>query len=132
MRSDRAPEDPAGTGLSGAELMSSADRLLRGVGPGAADLWPRAAAFLLRAALEQALNELWARVEPRLLEAPRHAQLLVLPHRLDDVRAARAAFVWAALSNACHHHTYELAPTAAELRRWHTEVAELVSALEAA
>lgn len=132
MRREQAAGALSGTGPSAAALLVSADNLLRDVRPGTADMWPRAVAFLLRAALEQAMNELWTRVEPRLLDAPRHAQLLVLPQRLDDVRAARAAFVWAALSNACHHHIYELAPTPAELRRWHADVAELIAAMESA
>jgi hypothetical protein len=29
--------------------------------------------------------------------------------------AARAEYAWAQLSRACHHHPYELVPTAAEL-----------------
>ncbi|WP_088948742.1 hypothetical protein [Micromonospora zamorensis] len=44
--------------------------------------------------------------------------------------ARRVAFAWATLSAATHHHCYELAPTAAELRRLHTEVSTLLEQLE--
>jgi len=40
-----------------------------------------------------------------------------------------AAAAWTALSRACHHHAYELAPTAAELRTWHTTVLGIRTAL---
>jgi hypothetical protein len=32
--------------------------------------------------------------------------------------AGNVAFTWGALSSACHHHVYELAPTAQELFLW--------------
>jgi hypothetical protein len=38
------------------------------------------------------------------------------------------AYVYAALSEACHYHAYELAPTAAELTRWITAVDRLLTA----
>jgi hypothetical protein len=41
-------------------------------------------------------------------------QLLALPFYVDDP----AHQTWAALSNACHHHAYDLSPTAVELRDW--------------
>ncbi|PWU48050.1 hypothetical protein DLJ46_12935 [Micromonospora globispora] len=44
--------------------------------------------------------------------------------------ARRVAFTWATLSAAAHHHCYELAPTAAELRRLHTEVSVLLTQLD--
>ena len=42
-----------------------------------------------------------------------------------DVRAA-----WSSLSRACHHHHYELAPTAAELEGWIQQTEHLLAALE--
>jgi hypothetical protein len=42
--------------------------------------------------------------------------------------AARAGHAWSALSRACHHHPYELAPTAAELQGWLAVVDALVQA----
>jgi hypothetical protein len=35
------------------------------------------------------------------------------------------------LPGAAHHHAYELAPTAAELRTWHSEVTQLAALLHA-
>jgi hypothetical protein len=43
--------------------------------------------------------------------------------------ATRAAYLSAALSRACHYHSYELAPTAAELTSWLNETADLVALL---
>jgi hypothetical protein len=39
--------------------------------------------------------------------------------------AGSVAFTWGALSNACHHHVYELAPTAQELSLWADTVERL-------
>jgi hypothetical protein len=36
----------------------------------------------------------------------------------DKKLAHSIAYTWAALSNACHHHVYQLAPSASELRMW--------------
>ncbi|MGK5671724.1 hypothetical protein ACSNOB_02610 [Micromonospora sp. URMC 106] len=44
--------------------------------------------------------------------------------------ARRVAFAWATLSAVAHHHCYELAPTAAELRRLHSEVSVLLARLD--
>lgn len=57
-------------------------------------------------------------------------QLLLLPQyarasseAADAASLAREA--WLGLAGAAHHHVYELAPTAQELRRWHTAVNRL-------
>jgi hypothetical protein len=57
------------------------------------------------------------------------SQLICLPFYIEPDTAARAAHTWAALSNACHYHRYELAPTAAELTSWIDDVTELVKQL---
>ena len=41
----------------------------------------------------------------------------------DAVSLAREA--WLGLAGAAHHHAYELAPNASELRGWHTSVSQL-------
>ena len=114
------------------ELLSQADLLLRDGGPGVRGWWPRTAAFLIRAALELELRAFWGCTEPGTEEASMRAQLLVLvttsppgPEAARDVAAA-----WHALSRACHHHPYELAPTVAELRAWHTTVSGLSAVLQ--
>jgi hypothetical protein len=59
-------------------------------------------------------------------------QLIFLRTYLSDADlAARAGHAWSALSRACHHHAYELAPTAVELQSWFALVRELVRASRA-
>ena len=60
------------------------------------------------------------------------SQMLCLTAYLGQDAASRAAYLSAALSRACHYHSYELAPTAAELTGWLDETAELVALLQAA
>lgn len=65
--------------------------------------------------------------------ASRATQLACLEQFLRDtelVRGVRTA--WAALSRACHHHPYELAPTAPELEHWLDAVDDLINRLGAA
>ena len=77
-------------------------------------MWPKAAAFLACQALEEALADLWASTYPGMEESSWSTQLACLgevlsdPSLIADVRSA-----WASLSRACHHHQYELDPTAA-------------------
>jgi hypothetical protein len=81
-----------------------------------AGLWPRAAALIARRALEETLDVLWRRRARGLERASARAQLACLPNFLrDDELAADVTFAWSALSDACHHHDYELTPTWAEL-----------------
>jgi hypothetical protein len=102
-----------------AELLDAARTIVRQPRPGSAGLWSRAAALLGRQALEAGLDELWARTRPGIQRASTRCQLLCLPAFLPDHRlAGRAAHAWAALTRACHHHPYELPPTADELERW--------------
>ena len=54
------------------------------------------------------------------------SQLACLPTYLDGATAHQIAYVWAALSEACHYHAYELAPTAAELTGWIDAVDQLI------
>lgn len=107
------------------DLLDAADELVTTVVAGTRGMWPRSAAFLIRLALEQSLDELWGAVQPGLAECSMRAQLLCLPLYVGEVSARRAGAAWSELSRACHYHTYELAPTAVELRHWHDEVAEI-------
>jgi hypothetical protein len=80
-------------------------------------LWPRATAVLARQALERALTEVLSAKVEGIQRAPVRAQLLCLRIFLDDTATAHEVnLAWWALSRACHHLSYELAPTAAELR----------------
>lgn len=109
------------------ELLAEADRLLASVVPGTRGRWPRACAWLIRLALEEGLDEYWSRVLPQAVNCGVRPQLLMLPQYADASTAAQAAEAWYGLARATHHHAYDLAPTAAELRRWH-ELARTVTA----
>lgn len=99
-------------------LVAMAEELLRH-DPATAGAWPRAVPVLLRQSLEESLDALWRRWAPGMEEAPRRAQLAALPEYLNDRKLAEdVAYVWWALSRACHAHPYELGPTAGELNGW--------------
>jgi hypothetical protein len=104
-------------------LLGEADRLL--AGPAEAGCWPRACALLIRLALQGVLRRYWARVLPSAARVSMRAQLLLLPRYAGQDAARQASEAWHGLSRAAHHHAYELAPTAAELRGWLTLVTQL-------
>ncbi|KQC36996.1 hypothetical protein [Frankia sp. ACN1ag] len=108
-----------------------ADSLLRERPDEIAGLWPRACAWLLRLALESAVDDLWARERPAVAQTPMRAQLLSLRYlrALGPEPLAIAEYLWESLSRAVHHHPYELSPTATELRRWHQDVHALALTL---
>jgi hypothetical protein len=118
--------------MSPEELLAAADRLLRTVVPGTRGRWPRACAWLTRLAFEKALDEYWARTLPQGADCSMRAQLLLLPSYADASTVDAARDAWFSLAPATHHHAYDLAPTAAELRRWHDLVSTVVAALNAA
>ncbi len=90
--------------------------------------WARAAAFLTRTALEDAVATLWSGPLTSLRATSTSSQLLCLPTYLgDDDLARRVHATWAQLSTACHAHAYELPPTVGELRRWIDVVDRLVA-----
>ena len=104
-----------------------ADGLLRRADPATAGLWPRASALLALQALEASLLRLWERRTLDLQGCSMRTQLICLRSYLEDAKlAARTGHAWSALSRACHHHPYELAPTAGELQSWFSVVSELV------
>jgi hypothetical protein len=122
------------TAAAPAELLAVARKLLVRSGSGgdlAAGVWPRSAAVLARQALEQSLTSLWQQRGLELAGASARAQLLCLEEYLGDPSvAADARFAWWALSRACHHHPYELAPTVAEIEGWVGSVERVVEAIE--
>ena len=120
----KADADPRG-------LLETADSLLGRAEPATAGLWPRASAILGLDALEGSLQRLWTHRGLDLQGCTMRTQLICLRRYLDDgVLAARAGHAWSALSSACHHHPYELAPTAAELGSWLPVVGELVERVD--
>jgi hypothetical protein len=109
------------------QLLALADDLLRRTDPTTAGLWPRASALLALQALELSVLRLWQRRALDLQGCSMRTQLICLRSYLEDARlAARASHAWSALSRACHHRSYELGPTAGELRSWFAVVGDLV------
>ncbi len=114
------------------DLLGMADGLLSRADPATAGLWPRASAILALQALEASLRGLWQRRSLALQGCSMRAQLICLPTYLGDAGlAARTSHAWSALDRACHHHAYELAPTAGELRAWFSVVEELTESVSA-
>lgn len=101
------------------EVLQLARDLLTRTDPSTAGLWPRAAALLIRQALEEAVDAYWTARQLPLDSLPTQAQLVCLRMMTPDgTPAAQLHEAWGSLSRACHHHPYELAPTAAELAAW--------------
>lgn len=115
-----------------ASLLRHARRLIAGPG-GPAGVWPRAAALLSRQALEEGLDRLWENDRPGMADTSRRTQMLCLGQVIEDeALAADVRAAWSSLSRACHHHHYELAPTAAELEGWIQQTEHLLASLEPA
>lgn len=91
--------------------------------------WPRASAILGRQALEVALDQFWARAAPGVEGAPRRAQMICLSEYSDAELARRVRYAWHGLSNACHHHAYDLPPIEPELSGWLDDVEALIHAV---
>jgi hypothetical protein len=95
--------------------------------------WARAVALLTRQALEDALDDLWCARNLVMDRVSTRAQLLCLAAYLkDDDLTSEVRHAWGTLSRACHHHPYELAPTATELRLWINTTKHLVERVSAA
>lgn len=105
-------------GPSPSELLAAADYLLSEASDASAGRWPRAVAILCRQALEGSLYDFWRAKAPGVEGASERAQLLCVRNYVSSGLAARSEHTWTALSRACHHHAYELAPTASELAGW--------------
>jgi hypothetical protein len=113
------------------DLLEMADGLLHRADPDTAGLWPRASALLALQALESSVSLLWRRHTLEFHRCSMRAQLICLRSYLEDAPlAARTGHAWSALSRACHHHPYELAPTAGELQSWFLVVRELIRKVE--
>ncbi len=108
-------------------LLANARALVQRYDPATVGMWPRATALLTRQALELAIDEVWRRDAPGVERCSMRAQLICLPAYVKDSSFARdVAYAWSGLSRACHHHVYELPPTATELAGWIETVERLV------
>ena len=115
------------------ELADAAERVLVDPSDALFGCWARASALLARQSLETAMDQLWRTRAPLVMQCSTTAQLLVLPSYLRDQEAARdAGYAWSALSRACHHHAYELPPTASELRSLIGLTRRVAAAIDAA
>jgi hypothetical protein len=114
------------------DLLAAARELIVRPDGATAGVWPRTSALLARQALEQSVDSWWATLPETsgLERANMRSQMICLPAYLDEALAHQIAYTWAALSNACHYHPYELAPTSAELSSWIQDVARLVALIE--
>lgn len=109
MKPSAPPPDPS-------ELLALSRGLLSRTDPEIAGLWPRASALLARQALESALDRYWTARGIALDACSTLPQLICLTRYLEDGDlAGQVRHTWNALSDACHHHAYDLAPTAEEL-----------------
>lgn len=114
------------------KLLSAARVAVTNPDAGLDDAWPRAAALLTRQALEEAIA---ARLVDRIPEVDglsMRVKLACLGELADPADAHEAAWLWARLSTACHHHPYDLAPTGAELSEWIDRTAAFTAAPGAA
>ena len=114
------------------QLLDAAANLLVQPTPSMRRCWQRGCACLTRIALEQGLRRYWDRVAPSVAGCPMRHQLIALPTFAGTEAASTARTAWYGLSRAMHHHTYELAPTVAELHGWHQDVTSLLPHLEQA
>jgi len=109
------------------ELLAAAQRLLDRPDAKTAGIWPRAAALLAR----QALDAYWRSKGLKLATLGTKPQLICLQaYFADRSLAGRASHAWSALTQACHHHPYELPPSHGELSRWLASVGEAWTAME--
>lgn len=54
------------------------------------------------------------------------SRLIAMRFFVDRATAELAAAAWWGLSNACHHHAYELTPTTSEIRHLVGQVARVI------
>ncbi|GAA1554621.1 hypothetical protein GCM10009789_05050 [Kribbella sancticallisti] len=88
----------------------------------------KVAAFLIRQALEAEVDAYCEYLVRSMPYPVRMRSRLAVMHALDQNGLDRIAeHAWNALSQACHHHAYELSPTVSELRHLHAEVARLAA-----
>ncbi len=94
--------------------------------------WGRAAAFLARQALEQAVAGAWAPELAELASASFADQFACLRALVGEQQALGARQAWSALCVACHAHPYELAPALAEVTDLLEAARNAVTALQVA
>lgn len=76
----------------------------------------RAAALLARSALEHLIDTRLTAAGHDLSEANQRSKLICLRTLVDPERGPAIEAAYATLSQACHHHAYELSPVGHEIR----------------
>ncbi|GAA1913995.1 hypothetical protein GCM10009716_24380 [Streptomyces sodiiphilus] len=74
------------------------------------------------------MNDFWQAVSPRMTRNCR-TRMQCLEWYITPTVARQWYAVRSGLSAACHHHTYDLPPTCAEVRAWHQDVTGLLRVL---
>lgn len=110
--------------------MSDSGELLRQASSVLTEATPysnRAACWIARAALEGAVDDLLAACQRGAPDASMRSKLTVLQvaYEQDPDVVVRAEYAWNGLSQACHHHAFELTPAGGEVRH----MLDLVSTL---
>jgi hypothetical protein len=107
------------------DLVGLANRILDGTVKVPGGRSARAAAVVARQALEESVDQRCAELIDGMQRASMRSTIILLRQLDDPVVGHKAQAAWAGLSNACHHHAYELQPTAAEVRSLLKLVAEI-------
>ncbi|PRX50871.1 hypothetical protein B0I33_10122 [Prauserella shujinwangii] len=115
-----------------AELVDHARAVLAGRRGIPAAQRTRAAAILARQALEDTTRRLCTAAGADLPGANERSRLIVLRWFVGEGAADLAGAAWWGLSRLCHHHAYELTPTAGEVAHLVDQVASLIDALPGA
>lgn len=114
------------------ELVSAAEAVLRPPAGTGGSLSPgvraRAAAVLLRLALDLSLDDFWHGVAPAMTRIAKH-RMLCLEAYTDRGTARRWRLTWSALSGVCHHRMHELPPSLTEVHARLLEVKALLDAI---
>ncbi len=98
------------------DLLAVAESVLDGTVSVPGGHAPRAAAVLARQAFEELVDQQCLAVAPGLVGPSMRSKLIILSALVDPEGGERAQAAWAGLSQSCHHHSYELQPTAWEVR----------------
>lgn len=108
-------------------LVGHAREILAGTHPIPPAQATRAAAILTRLGFEDVMRAWCDRWGAPSSWHNMRSQLIALRCLADRTTADLAATAWAGLSNACHHHAYELAPTAGEIAHLVDQTEQLIA-----
>jgi hypothetical protein len=117
------PPRPASSHLDADLALKAAWAVVRNPDALSNGSWPRAAATLGRQAIERTITRFWENHPDPAVRAMARVRVyrthfICLRFYLDPDLAGRVSYAWSELSNATHHHAYDLAPSATELSMW--------------